>query len=318
MGRDAREIPLAIESLRAVARHEPAHRPRDRLPPGRHRLSVRDRGRASTARPGSPRREQYQVGSRRLVRGAAMDDMLPGAGAALSLAACTRRPTAAPNPRTRRRRSPRRRARAGATVLTDCAVRGIETTGRPRVRRGHRDRAASPATRSCSPAAPGRGCSAATTGIDLPQLKVLASVFRTPPLDGGPEIVRQRLGVRIPQAARRRLHDRRRNANIADITPDRFRLPATFLPTLRRTMARSALRLGRRFLPRSWQAQRRWSLDEATPVRGGARARSAAARRRRWKRRAARSWRRIPGVRRHADRAELGRHDRRTRPTRCR
>ena len=43
MGRDAREIPLAIESLRLWRGMNLRDRPRDRLPPGRHRLSVRDR-----------------------------------------------------------------------------------------------------------------------------------------------------------------------------------------------------------------------------------------------------------------------------------
>ena len=43
MGRDAREIPLALESLRLWRGDERAHRPRNRLPPARHRLSVRNR-----------------------------------------------------------------------------------------------------------------------------------------------------------------------------------------------------------------------------------------------------------------------------------
>ena len=42
MGRDPREIPLAIESLRLWRGDERADRGGDRLPPVRHRLSVRD------------------------------------------------------------------------------------------------------------------------------------------------------------------------------------------------------------------------------------------------------------------------------------
>ena len=56
----------------------------------------------------------------------------------------------------------------------------------------------------------------------------------------------------------------RRNANIADITPDSFRLLLDYLPTLRKNYGEVRLRLGRRFLE-EWRIRRRWSLDEATP-----------------------------------------------------
>ena len=152
---------------------------------------------------------------------------------------------------------------AGATILTECAVRGIETQG---------GRISGVVTEK------GRiGCDAVVlaggawsrlfcgnAGIDLPQLQVLGSVFRTEPLSGGPEIT---AGGSV-FAFRKRLDGgytiARRNANIADITPDSFRLllriPADAAAELRRDPP--ALRPA---LLRGMAHRRRWSLDEATP-----------------------------------------------------
>ena len=153
---------------------------------------------------------------------------------------------------------------AGATILTDCAVRGIETQG-GRVSGVVTEKGASPATPWCSPAAPGRGCSAAMPAIDLPQLRVLGSVFRTAPLSGGPEIT---AGGSV-FAFRKRLDGgytiARRNANVgrhhARFVPAAAALPADAAST---TTARSACAFGRRFFE-EWRTRRRWSLDEATP-----------------------------------------------------
>jgi glycine/D-amino acid oxidase-like deaminating enzyme len=101
-------------------------------------------------------------------------------------------------------------------------------------------------------------------GVELPQLKVLGSVFRTAPLDSGPEIS----AAGSVFAFRKRLDGgytiARRNANVADITPDSFRLLLQYLPTLRRNYGEVRLRLGRRFVE-EWGIRRHWTLDEATP-----------------------------------------------------
>jgi glycine/D-amino acid oxidase-like deaminating enzyme len=89
-------------------------------------------------------------------------------------------------------------------------------------------------------------------------------VFRTAPLDGAPEIT---AGGSV-FAFRKRLDGgytiARRNANVADITPDSFRLLLQYLPTLRQNYGEIRLRLSRRFFE-EWGMRRRWSLDEATP-----------------------------------------------------
>jgi glycine/D-amino acid oxidase-like deaminating enzyme len=100
--------------------------------------------------------------------------------------------------------------------------------------------------------------------IDLPQLNVRATAFRTAPLSGGPEISASGLVF----AFRKRLDGgytiARRNANIAEITPDSFRLLRQYLPTLRENYGEIRMRFGRAFFE-ALRVPRRWALDEATP-----------------------------------------------------
>jgi glycine/D-amino acid oxidase-like deaminating enzyme len=105
---------------------------------------------------------------------------------------------------------------------------------------------------------------AGNAGLDLPQLKVLGSVFRTEPLAGGPEITASGSVF----AFRKRLDGgysiARRNANVAELTPDHFRLLSDFFPRLLASRHEIRLRLG----SRTWQelrTARRWSLDQTTP-----------------------------------------------------
>ncbi|MGA9015961.1 MAG: FAD-binding oxidoreductase, partial [Acetobacteraceae bacterium] len=87
--------------------------------------------------------------------------------------------------------------------------------------------------------------------------------FRTAPLSGGPEITASGSVF----AFRKRLDGgytiARRNANVADITPDSFRLLLRYAPTLKQNYGEIRLRFGRRFFD-EWRTKRRWSLDEAT------------------------------------------------------
>jgi len=152
---------------------------------------------------------------------------------------------------------------AGATVLTECAVRGIET----QVLRGYGVATEKGAIRCDAVVLAGGAWSrlfCGNAGIDLPQLRVLGSVFRTQPIDGGPDIT---AGGSI-FAFRKRLDGSytiaRRNANVADITPDSFLLLRRYARTLKENYGEIRLRFGRRFFE-EWRTRRRWSLDEATP-----------------------------------------------------
>ena len=102
-------------------------------------------------------------------------------------------------------------------------------------------------------------------GIDLPQLKVLGSVFRTAPLE-------RRAGDRRRAARCSRSASgwmaaiRSRGATPTSPTSRRTRSACCcdYLPTLKQNYGEIRLRFGRRFLE-EWRTTRRWSLDEATP-----------------------------------------------------
>src|SRR5207248_3197248 len=101
-------------------------------------------------------------------------------------------------------------------------------------------------------------------GLTLPQLHVLASVMRTEPVPGGPDLCASAPGF----AFRRRLDGGYTVANntvhVADIVPDSFRFFFDFLPVLRLERKALRLRLGRRFLDQLMTPSR-WALDRPSP-----------------------------------------------------
>lgn len=153
--------------------------------------------------------------------------------------------------------------RAGGIVLQGCAVRGVETKGGlvsgVVTERG---------PIACDSVVLAGGAwsrlFAGNLDIDLPQLKVLGSVFRTEPIAGGPEVS---VGG-LPFALRRRpdggYNIARRNSSISEITPDSFRLFKLFLPNLRKSRRELRLRLGGRFMA-EWNTPRHWRLDQVSP-----------------------------------------------------
>jgi glycine/D-amino acid oxidase-like deaminating enzyme len=101
-------------------------------------------------------------------------------------------------------------------------------------------------------------------GIELPQLKVLASVMRTERLDGGPEI--SATGGRF--GYRKRLDGGYTVSTLGvrtvDIVPDSLRLFRQYLPTVQIHWKKLRFRIGQRFLE-EWRVPRRWTLDQASP-----------------------------------------------------
>jgi glycine/D-amino acid oxidase-like deaminating enzyme len=101
-------------------------------------------------------------------------------------------------------------------------------------------------------------------GVELPQLKLLASVMRSGPVEGAPG----RAAGADDFAFRKRLDGgytiARRNANVAEITPESFRLLFDFLPAVVSQWHELRLRVGRSFIE-EWRVPRRWTLDEKTP-----------------------------------------------------
>jgi len=261
MVRDPREIPLVIESLHLwQGMNETVEAETGFRTCGIMYLSetpdelARLEGWLDYAR-------EYQLDTR-IIAGAEVARLLPGsakkwAGALYTASDGKAEPQqAAPAIATAARRH-------GATILTQCAARGIETAG------GHVSAVVTEKGRiACQSVVLAGGAWSrlfcGNLGVDLPQLKVLGSVMRTGKLDGGPEIsasgglfgYRKRsdggytvatLGVRT-----------------IDLVPDSFRLLPEYLPSVRLHWQKLRFRVGRRFAE-EWQQPRRWTLDRPSP-----------------------------------------------------
>ena len=259
--RDEREMPLIIEALRMW--EDMNHRVEGET--GFRQCGVlyvaeteadRERHEAwvERARP-------YQVGTR-VIEGEELAAQLPGA---------TKQYRSAMYTPTDGRAEPQKAApaialaarRAGAVILTGCAVRGLDmAAGRVAAVVTERGRIA------CDSAILAGGAwsrlFAGNLGLGLPQLKVRSSVVRTEPLEGGPETsawlgdfaYRKRLDGGYTIANGR--------GNLVPLTPDTFRLFFKFLPAARATRRGLRLRLDDRFLAEA-RTPKRWALDRESP-----------------------------------------------------
>ncbi|PTE23381.1 D-amino-acid oxidase [Cereibacter changlensis JA139] len=151
----------------------------------------------------------------------------------------------------------------GAHVLTECAVRGIETSG-GRISGVVTERG--PIACSSVVLAGGAWSSlfAGNLGIDFPQLKVMNSVLRTKPLEGGPEqaIWHSDFAIRKRQDGGYTVASG--HENIVNIVPKSFRYAKAFLPALRKEWRSLNFRLGLRFVDEARIADR-WQMDEPSP-----------------------------------------------------
>ncbi|MCW8060628.1 NAD(P)/FAD-dependent oxidoreductase [Agrobacterium tumefaciens] len=261
MGRDASEIPLAIESL-ALWKGINARIGEE--------TGFRQTGIAYLCRNARQEAEyeawlvharQYGLDSR-LLRSEELRQHLPG---------MTEGFTAALHTSTDGRAEPFKAApaiargaiKAGAHVVTGCAVRSIERSGgavsgvvteRGRI--------------ACSSVVLAGGAwsrlFSGNMGIDFPQLKILATVARATSIEGVPD-----MPVGADNFSFRRREDgsfsiAMRNANIAPIVPDSFRLFTDFMPTLIQGWGELKLRVGSRFIE-EWRTPRSWSDDAISP-----------------------------------------------------
>ncbi len=207
------------------------------------------------------RARPYQIGTR-VIEGEELAAQLPGAAKRYRSAMYT--PTDG-------RAEPQKAApaiaqaarRAGATILTHCAVRGLElAAGRVAAVVTERGRIACDSVILAGGAWSRLFCG--SLGVALPQLKVRSSVMRTEALEGGPETsawlgdfaFRKRLDGGYTVADGR--------GNMVPITPDSFRLFFKFLPAARATHRGLRLRLDERFLIEA-RTPKRWAMDAASP-----------------------------------------------------
>lgn len=154
-------------------------------------------------------------------------------------------------------------ARAGAKILTNCAVRGIERSG-GRISGAVTERGVIKTSTVVLAGGAWSRLFAGNADVDFPQLKILGSVARVGRVEGAPDTAvggsnfafRKRLDGGYSIAMR--------NANLAEIVPDSFRLFADFAPSLIRQWHELRLRLSGRFVT-EWHTPRRWALDEISP-----------------------------------------------------
>src|SRR6516225_3460070 len=261
MGRDPREIPLIIESLRLwqgmneLVEAETGFRQAGII------YLAETQAELDQLEAWLEHARQYQLDTRIISRGEAAE-LMPGltgdwVGALYTASDGKAEPQrAAPAIAVAARRH-------GAAILTQCAVRGIETAG---------GRVAAAVTEkgriACDTVVLAGGAWSrlfcGNLGVGLPQLKVLATVMRTEPLEGGPEIsasgglfgFRKRMdgGYTVATLGVRTI----------DLVPDHFRLFFDYLPAARLHWKKLRLRAGRRWVE-EWRTPRQWSLDQSSP-----------------------------------------------------
>ena len=151
----------------------------------------------------------------------------------------------------------------GASVFTNCAVRGIETAGgRVAAAVTEQGRIACGAVVLAGGAWSRLFCG--NLGLRLPQLKVRSTVMRTAKLEGGPEVA----ATNGRFAFRKRLDGGYTIAGgfntVHEIVPDSFRFFRDFLPAARVEWKTLRLRFGERFAA-EWNTPTRWTLDAESP-----------------------------------------------------
>lgn len=258
MGRDSREMPLIVEALRMWERlnqtveAETGFRASGTLFISDDEKELERRARwLDVARP-------YQLDTR-LLSSDELAALMPGA---------TRKFRGALYTKSDGRAEPQKVApaianaarRKGAKVFTNCAVRGVESSG------GRVSGVVTEKGRIACDAvimAGGVWSRIFSKGLDLtlPQLRVRSSVQRTAPLEGGPEVAAWAPGV----AYRRRLDGGYNIASdrsaIADIEPDNFRFMAQFLPALKMEWKTLHFSFGKQFFD-AWSQSRPRPLDQ--------------------------------------------------------
>ncbi|MDF2766042.1 MAG: D-amino-acid oxidase [Rhodospirillales bacterium] len=260
-GRDARELPLMLESMRLwedLARRVGAdvgfrrtgifYLARTPADLARHEAWL------ETARP-------YQLDTR-LIGPAELARLLPGSGQSWAGALHTPSDGRAEPQKAAPAIANAARA-AGAVVIGRCAVRGIETAG-GRIAAAVTERG----TVRCRALLLAGGAWSrlflGSLGLTLPQLTVRASVMRTAPLAGGPEGAAKGPGF----AFRKRLDGgysiAHPNRQLHSIVPDSFRFFPRFLPVFLEERKDIQLGLNRRFAEAAL-TPRRWALDSISP-----------------------------------------------------
>jgi glycine/D-amino acid oxidase-like deaminating enzyme len=260
-GRDEREMPLIVESLRLW---------RDIDPLTDNATGFRECGVMYVAE--SEQDEErfqawlemarpFELGAR-LLRGADLERLMGGAQRSYRCAlhvpgdGCAEPQKAAPA-------IARAAQRMGAVILAHCAVRGLERkTGRVSGVITERGTIGCEAVILAGGAWTSLFC--ASLGVRLPQLKVLSSVMRTAAVAAAPDTCTYLEEV----AYRKRLDGgytiARGSGFVVPVVPDSLRYLREFLSTLKKERANMKPRLNAQSF-QEWTGPRRWPLDRPSP-----------------------------------------------------
>jgi glycine/D-amino acid oxidase-like deaminating enzyme len=260
-GRDAREMPLIVESLRLwrdMNRNieaDTGFRECGVLYVGESEADEAHFGEwIDMAKP-------YEVGAR-IVHGDELKALMPGAnrtfrcGLHVPTDGCAEPQRAAPA-------IARAAQRKGAVIALPCAVRGIErAAGQVAAVITERGRVACESIIIAGGAWTSLLC--ASLGVRLPQLKVLASVMRTAPFPNGPDAC-----TWVGEVGYRKRRDggytlANGAGHVVPLVPDSLRYLREFLPSLRREAQSLRPRLTEQSLL-ELRAPRRWALDKPSP-----------------------------------------------------
>ena len=260
-GRDLREVPLIIESLRMWAELE-----REGIETGFRECGVLYVAESDDDRDAYEgwldRVSPYQIGSR-IIEGAELDGHLTGAAKRFAKGALYTKTDGQAEPQKAVPAIAAAARAAGAVVLENCAVRGLDLqAGRVAGVVTERGPVACEGVILASGAWSRLFCG--SLGIRLPQLKVTSSVFRTGPVAGGPETsawlgsfaYRKRLDGGYTIANGR--------ANVVPVTPDTFTFFREFLTAAKSERRGLRLRLNGRFVAEAL-TPKRWALDRPSP-----------------------------------------------------
>jgi glycine/D-amino acid oxidase-like deaminating enzyme len=264
IGRDLRELPLAMESLRlwggmnALTEAETGFRPA-----GIAYLcdDAKEVAQYETWLGNAQDRCRDYQHTARILTGSSVDQVAPGS---------TKRYAGALHAPGDGRAEPQKAApaianaarRHGATILTGCAVRGLDlAAGRVAGVVTEKGRIA------CSTVVLAGGAwsrlFSSTLGVTLPQLKVRSSVLRTNPIAGGPETALWATGYGIRRRSDGGFTIANGQTTTADIVPDSFRFFFRFLPAVRMEWKALRFRLGKRFLE-EWSEASQLAPDRPT------------------------------------------------------
>lgn len=258
--RDPREIPLMIESVRLWEGIDKRVAGKTGYTKSGILFSASGRRELDEAEHRAEQLRGYQIESR-IVAGADLDSLMPGHKMNVKGALYTPHDGRA-EPQWAAPAIAEGARRAGATVMTGCAVRSLDAeagkvtgvvTEKGRVK--------------CDAVVLAGGAwsrlFAGNAGIYLPQLKVLNTVMRTTPVDG-PEASVWSAGFGFRKRADGGYTVASGTGNVVDLVPDSFRLARAFLPTLQTEWRSFSFRLSNRWREEAAE-KRTWRPNQVTP-----------------------------------------------------